>query len=132
MPFDLSHTDIFLTVQYIHRSIADSKGEWTGLAAVDEPLPTRLCITRTHLWDQASARQDDSTPVEFCYEVDASADVWLIGGQRRGRFQSQVRLSSDVPTRVPMLTERMSRWENSITSTSSCCHRQRVTCRIPP
>ena len=52
--------------------------------AVGEAIPAELTIAPTCNWARDSATNLRS--LTFCYELDASPDTWVIGGQRRTAF----------------------------------------------
>lgn len=61
-----------------------------GCAIIGQPIPAELVIKHTRQWfDQTKKRAKNET-LEFYYDVQASLDTWLIGGQRKARFVAKV------------------------------------------
>ena len=58
----------------------------------------RLAISHTRQWDADVTSDSQDKALEFSYELHASPDTWLIGGQRKARFSSKVILLSPVQT----------------------------------
>jgi len=56
-------------------------------AAVGTPLCAKLALHHTKIWGIRGERSQKN--IEFMYDIDAPADTWLIGGQRRGRFTAE-------------------------------------------
>lgn len=49
-----------------------------------------LSVSHTRAWDMAKALKTEFSALEFCYEVQADQDVWLVGGQWKGHFSAVV------------------------------------------
>lgn len=56
--------------------------------AIGEALPMELVIAHTRRWHNDNKQEANSQPLDFVYEVQASPDIWLIGGQRKGHFSA--------------------------------------------
>lgn len=52
------------------------------------PIPAEVCIEHTRQWSQEA----DDEALNFYYEVQASPESWLVGGQCRARFSAKVSL----------------------------------------
>lgn len=68
------------------------------IATVNEPIPASLEIKSTRTWDSSplgGGRSSQSRAgvseiaddIEFVFEVSAPADMWLVGGTRKGHFR---------------------------------------------
>ncbi|KAL8687628.1 MAG: hypothetical protein Q9224_005096 [Gallowayella concinna] len=53
---------------------------------MDQSLLAELCLQYSRYWAKAPGVAADTNSLCISYEVQASADVWLIGGQRKGHF----------------------------------------------
>lgn len=56
--------------------------------AIGRAIPAELNIQHTRKWSNPSLTTDDV--LEFCFEVHASPDTWLIGGLRKAHFSAKV------------------------------------------
>ena len=72
-----------------------------SLVAIGHTLPAELTIKHTRQWGTLTDYQDGNEPLEFCYEIQASPDVWLIGGQRKAHFYARV--SGSAPADLALL-----------------------------
>lgn len=54
--------------------------------SLNSALPAELRLSHTRAWGPDPAHNG---PLDFVYEVSASADHWLIGGQRKARFSAR-------------------------------------------
>ena len=90
VPFDLPHMEFVHTAQLrpLDHAAVDSSAQ--APIAINQPLPMQLLITHTRQWDLD--REPGAMPeyMAFQYEVQASPDTWLIGGQRKARFSAKV------------------------------------------
>jgi len=57
----------------------------TPLFSTGSLIPATVTISHTRQWDTPFS----SSPLEFTYDIDAPADTWLIGGQRRTKFTAK-------------------------------------------
>ncbi len=86
-------------MQVIHTvSLALHRQSWGGRAedhtvAVGQVIPAELQIQHTRQWADPGSRVDAA--LEFGFEVHASPDTWLIGGQRKAHFRAKVRIVPD-------------------------------------
>lgn len=53
-------------------------------------VPMELIISHTRGWDYEKDTETEGLALEFCFEVQANSDVWLIGGKRKGYFSAKV------------------------------------------
>jgi hypothetical protein len=67
--------------------------ESSAVAVVGRPLFASLRLHHTRRWDSPGSLEvklaASNSPLEFMYNVDAPADMWLVGGRKRGRFSAQ-------------------------------------------
>ena len=56
--------------------------------AIGQSIPAELSIQHTRRWSDPGLTTDDV--LDFCFEVHASPDTWLIGGQRKAHFRTKV------------------------------------------
>ncbi len=81
-------------MQVIHTvSLELHRKTWGGRAevhtvAIGQVIPAELKIQHTRKWADPSSTVDEA--LEFCFEVHASPDTWLIGGQRKAHFRAKV------------------------------------------
>ncbi|KAK4698015.1 trafficking protein particle complex subunit 10, partial [Lecanoromycetidae sp. Uapishka_2] len=57
--------------------------------SVGQALPMELVISHNRQWGGDSHPSVDSEVLDFVYEVQASPDVWLIGGQKKAHFSAK-------------------------------------------
>lgn len=61
----------------------------SAVATLGEPLTATLSVKHTRHWAAAaSAGKETDRSLEFLLEVDASPDIWVVGGSRRVRFSA--------------------------------------------
>lgn len=70
--------------------------------AIGRAIPAELKIEHTRKWSNPRWTTDDL--LDFCFEVHASPDTWLIGGLRKAHFSAKV-LSLEFPYVGFWLTE---------------------------
>lgn len=58
------------------------------IVAVGQALSAELVITHSRKWSSPEKPMDDI--LDFCFEVHASPDTWLIGGQKKAHFSAKV------------------------------------------
>lgn len=61
-----------------------------GVVGVGQPIAAELVITHTRKWFDQNQNEAKNKTLEFCYDIQASLDTWLIGGQRKARFVAKV------------------------------------------
>ena len=59
----------------------------TPYLAVGQALPLKLILEHTRQWGPEGRNEEE---LDFCYEIQASSDTWLVGGQRSARFSAKV------------------------------------------
>ena len=62
----------------------------SSLVAVSHVLPAELTIKHTRRWGTLADSPDADQPLDFFYEIQASPDLWLVGGQRKAHFSARV------------------------------------------
>ncbi|TQW00928.1 TMEM1 family protein [Cordyceps javanica] len=77
------HTADIRLQQPLPASINGSTGASTPTVFLNQVLHATLHLKWTRIWDTESTRTED---LEFSYDVSPSAESWLIGGRRKGRF----------------------------------------------
>jgi hypothetical protein len=79
-------------------------------AAVGTAICAKLTLKHTKRWSATAMKNSDNPQkvVEFMYDIDAPSDIWLIGGQRRGRFTAEENiLKSWEVTLIPLKTGKL-------------------------
>ena len=90
VPFDLPSTHFVHTARLrLHNQDPLSKIGLSGIA-IDQPLSMQLEISHTRQWDADLTGDLERDTQDFCYEMQANPDTWLIGGQRRAKFSAKV------------------------------------------
>lgn len=60
---------------------------------VGQAIPAELKLKQSREWDiQSGEERNRSETLSFCYELEASPDIWLIGGQRKAQFVAKVQI----------------------------------------
>ena len=49
-----------------------------------------LTISHTRIWDGTQTKGAKDEALDFCFEILANPDVWIVGGQRKAHFSSIV------------------------------------------
>ncbi|KAL6720132.1 hypothetical protein ACLMJK_002053 [Lecanora helva] len=84
VPVDIPNMQVVHTAR-LRRVAASSTPPQLDTVPAGREIPMELTISHTRSWD--SQRMDDRA-LEFCYEIQANADVWIVGGQKRAHFSS--------------------------------------------
>ena len=77
--------------------------------AVSHVVPAELTVKHTRRWGTLADGEDANRPLDFCYELQASPDSWLIGGQKKAHFSARVSLT---PTASLMIANERCRKTN--------------------
>ena len=64
--------------------------------AISHAVPAELTIKHTRKWGTLASSRNANKPLDFCYEIQASPELWLVGGQRKAQFSARV--SDSTPT----------------------------------
>ena len=90
VPVDIPQMDVVhtahLKLHHGHQKVSPE----LDYVAVGQPIPAELIIKHTRQWLTETEPQPSDEPLDFCYEVQANPDTWLIGGQRMAHFRAQV------------------------------------------
>ena len=85
--------DVPLPRIHILQTVTLSLAEEKAYVAQGTPMLAKISVKHTRRWESKSAFKsasiaspDDS--LDFMLEIDAPMDTWLIGGQRRRKFQA--------------------------------------------
>lgn len=98
MPVEVPQIPFVVTSRLDILSCRDALGEYR-FAAIDQSLLAELSLQCSRYWANESGTASGEDSVRVTYEVQASPDVWLIGGQRKGQFTPKVmwdKVDSDV------------------------------------
>lgn len=71
----------------LHRDTLEAAAKLRTVA-IGQAIPAELNIQHTRKWSDPDSTIDDV--LEFCFEVHASPDTWLVGGQRKAHFSAKV------------------------------------------
>lgn len=69
-------------------------------AAVGQPINAELVINHTRRWLTQAEQSSKSQALEFCYEMQANSDTWLIGGRRKAHFSAKVNALRSFPLKI--------------------------------
>lgn len=65
---------------------------------VGQVVAAEITIRHTRRWAApGSSHQEADTPLDFVYEIQASPESWVIGGQRRARFSAKEEETTTFP-----------------------------------
>lgn len=123
VPVDIPYMEVIHTVSlHLHRDTMEALAVIQPVA-VGQAIPAELKIQHTREWADPGSSIDDV--LEFCLEVHASPDTWLIGGQRKAHFSAKVR---NLP--FPSLHFRLQTIRSMKSSAFRCSYypKGRVTC----
>lgn len=74
-------------------AITENQAE-SSLVAISHAVPAELKIKHTRRWGTLAKFQDANEALDFCYEIQASPDLWLVAGQRKAHFSARVSYSA--------------------------------------
>lgn len=90
VPVDIPQMGVVHTACFRLHSSREAISTEMEYVAIARPIAAELIIKHTRQWlTQTELRQKNQT-LEFCYEVHANPDTWLIGGQRKAHFSAKV------------------------------------------
>ncbi|KAI9849404.1 MAG: hypothetical protein M1838_000147 [Thelocarpon superellum] len=86
IPVELPQVSVVHTVDIELKPV---RGE-QSYVAVGQTLAARLRMTHSRDWGEGRARsREDAGALEFVYEIHASPDQWLVGGQKKAHFTAK-------------------------------------------
>lgn len=92
VPVDVPQLQIIHTAAIQVFRDSQNSGDGFGPVAVGQAIPAELKIKYSREWDTREDTPGSKTEnLGFYYTLDASPDMWLIGGQRRAYFTAAVR-----------------------------------------
>lgn len=75
----------------------DETSTQPALAALGQVIPATLTLRYTRKWDTGTSSAHDDL-IKFYYEIRASPETWLIGGQKRTHYSAKVNHPVDSPS----------------------------------
>ncbi|KAK8113765.1 tmem1 family protein [Apiospora kogelbergensis] len=85
-PVTIVHTaDISLQPNDATQKLRQGPKSETAAIVTNQLVPATLHLKWTRVWDTTTPMANMSD-MEFCYEVLAPGDAWLVGGRRKGHF----------------------------------------------
>lgn len=104
VPVDIPQMEVVHTAYLkLHHGLQKVSPE-LDYVAVAQPIPAELVIKHTRRWLTEMESQPSNEALDFCYEVQANPDTWLIGGQRKAHFKAQVSSHANHRLAITMLT----------------------------
>lgn len=70
-------------------ALAENQAE-SSLVPISHAVPAELKIKHTRRWGTPAKFQDANEALDFCYEIQASPELWLVAGQRKAHFSARV------------------------------------------
>lgn len=61
---------------------------------IGEGIPVELTLIYTRRWDDCRTQETRNQALDFCFEVQANPNLWVIGGQRRAHYSAMVRITN--------------------------------------
>ena len=89
VPFEIPEIPVVVTGRLETFSCRGRPGD-CRIAAMDQSLLAELSLSYIQHWAKSTDVISDRDSLTITYEVQASSDVWLIGGQRKGHFSAKV------------------------------------------
>lgn len=100
VPVDIPHMDVIHTVSLdLHRVTMVRPATEVRTVAIGQAIPAELTIEHTRKWSDPNSTLDEA--LEFYFDVHASPDTWIIGGQRKAHFSARV--SNPIASMCPSL-----------------------------
>ena len=90
VPVEIPRMEVVHTVHLRLVSARTENQSEPSLVAVNHALLAEVTIKHTRRWGTLAHSHDANEPLDFCYEIQASPELWLIGGQRRAHFSARV------------------------------------------
>lgn len=91
VPFEIPEIPIVVTGRLETFNCGGGPGEGR-FAAMDHSLLAELSLSYSRHWSKSTDVTSENDALNITYEVQASPDVWLIGGQRKGHFSAKVQI----------------------------------------
>lgn len=92
LPVEIPPVPIVVTAQLEISSLQTGPGE-VQFAAVDQALLAEVTLRYSQGWDNESTGPTIDDEFEITYEIQASPEVWLVGGQRKAYVTAKARIS---------------------------------------
>ena len=102
VPVEIPQMQVVHTAR-LRRLVEPSDSPQLDSIPIGQGIPMELAISHTRSWDGEQLRRAEGQTLDFCFEVQANPEVWIVGGQRRAHFSSQVS-TSDGMDHASMLT----------------------------
>ncbi|KAL9099184.1 MAG: hypothetical protein Q9163_005282 [Psora crenata] len=83
VPVDLPELHVLHTASLRPRKSSISTPFDSPYVTMGQALPMELVLEHTRQWGPEAG---DGKILDFCYDIQASPETWLVGGQRRARF----------------------------------------------
>lgn len=94
VPVEIPQMQVVHTAQLrLVSALTENQAEPSPVA-ISHALPAELRIRHTRRWGTLAKSQDANEALDFCYEIQASPDLWLVGGQRKAHFSAMVSYSA--------------------------------------
>lgn len=84
IPVEVPAVTVVHTADFKLSSTSQRTGEL--VAVMHKPIPATLHLKWTRIWDSQVGPNQDRT-LDFVFEITASSDSWIVGGQRKGYFK---------------------------------------------
>ncbi|KAI4094195.1 MAG: hypothetical protein LQ339_007538 [Xanthoria mediterranea] len=88
VPFEIPEIPIVVTGRLETFNCGGGPGEGR-FAAMDHSLLAELSLSYSRHWSKSTDVGSESYALNITYEVHASPEIWLIGGQRKGHFSAK-------------------------------------------
>ena len=90
IPVDIPPMDVVTTARLRLHLDNPKAADEPRVVTVGQAIQAELTVTHTRQW--SSPNQTDSIEeLDFCYELHADPEDWLLGGQKKCHFTSRVR-----------------------------------------
>lgn len=89
VPFEIPEIPIVVTGRLETFNCGGGPGEGR-FAGMDHSLLAELSLSYSRHWSKSTDVGSEKYALNITYEVHASPEMWLIGGQRKGHFSAKV------------------------------------------
>ncbi len=90
VPVEIPQMQVVHTIDLRLVSARTENQTESSRVAISHAVPAELTIKHTRKWGTLASSQDADKPLDFCYEIQASPELWLVGGQRKAHFSARV------------------------------------------
>ena len=92
VPVDIPEMQVVHTAR-LKRIKKPSASSQIDTVPIGEGVAMELTLTHTRIWSDGEKQGQGTQALDFCFEIPANPEMWIIGGQKRVHFSAQVSIA---------------------------------------